>query len=277
MNCDQVKELLADYWSRSLSPRDQGALEGHFERCAACREESEALGALWQKVGLLPATEPVREPGPDLRARFYQSLEAYQEGIAEGRKHSYTRRLAEAWRALWPQRPAFQFAGALAMLAVGLAVGWTVRSTPAAVPNKNGELAQLREELSGMRQLVTLSLLQQQSSSERLRGVSYAYQAEKSDVEVLAALLQAVNHDPNVNVRLAAVDALANFAASPVARRGIVQAIAKQDSPLVQIALLDQVVQMREKSAVPELQKLSTSDTMPEVKQRAQWALGKLQ
>ena len=60
-----------------------------------------------------------------------------------------------------------------------------------------------------MRQLVALSLMQQQSASERLRGVSWAYQRGTIRREVLAALVSAVNHDTNVNVRLAAVDALA--------------------------------------------------------------------
>jgi hypothetical protein len=276
MKCEQVKERLADYWARTLPARDLGVLERHFESCAACRQEAEQLGEVWRKAGLLPALDP--EPSPELRARFYEALGAYQEGIAEGRQHSVGRRLAEVWKSWWPQRPAFQFAASLAMLTLGMAVGWTLRTPGGTPPGGAGsELAQLREELSGMRQLVTLSLLQQQSSSERLRGVTYAYQAEKSDVEVLAALLQTVNHDPNVNVRLAAVDALATFASSPVARRGIVHAIAKQDSPLVQIALLDQVVQMRERSALPAIEKLAQESSVEEVKQRARWAIAKLQ
>jgi hypothetical protein len=62
-----------------------------------------------------------------------------------------------------------------------------------------------------MRELVALTA-GQQSASERLRGVSWANQVESSDGQVLAALLDSVNHDPNVNVRLAAADALRTFA-----------------------------------------------------------------
>ena len=51
-------------------------------------------------------------------------------------------------------------------------------------------VAQLRGEVSSMRQMVALSLLQQQSAGERLRGVSYAYQVPSSDTEVLSALLR---------------------------------------------------------------------------------------
>jgi len=129
-----------------------------------------------------------------------------------------------------------------------------------------------------MRQLVALSLLQQQSASERLRGVSYAYRVEPSDSEVLSALLNTVNRDSNVNVRLAAVDALHPFASSAATRSAIVQALPKQTSPLVQVALIDLLVDLKERQAEPELRQLiqnSAADTG--VRERAQWALERLQ
>lgn len=108
-----------------------------------------------------------------------------------------------------------------------------------------------------MRQLVALSLLQQQSASDRLRGVTYSYRVESSDTEVLSALLRTVNNDPNVNVRLSAVDALRQFAASPVARRGMGLALGKQDSPLVQVALLSALSEMQDRDALPYVQALA--------------------
>ena len=129
-----------------------------------------------------------------------------------------------------------------------------------------------------MKQLVTLSLLQQQNASDRLRGVTWSYRVEQSDSEVLGALLTTINHDPTVNVRLAAVDAIKTFADSPVARKGLVQALNKQESPMVEIAILDQLVDMRERSAAPAINTLMTSSGVnPSVKQHANWALGKLQ
>jgi HEAT repeat protein len=81
-----------------------------------------------------------------------------------------------------------------------------------------------------------------------------------------------------VNVRLAAVDALRTFHASPVGRKGVAQALAKQDSPLVQIAIIDQLVELHEKSAAPAIQFLLSGEKVnPEVRQRAQWALKQLQ
>ena len=129
-----------------------------------------------------------------------------------------------------------------------------------------------------MRQLVALSLLQQQSASDRLRGVSYAYRVEPDDSQVLSALLTTVDHDSNVDVRLAAVDALKKFTNNPVGRNGLARALGKQDSPLVQIAILDEIVEVHDRSAAPAIQALvSSTDVNPEVKQHAQWALTQLQ
>jgi HEAT repeat protein len=122
-----------------------------------------------------------------------------------------------------------------------------------------------------------LSLLQQQSASDRLRGVSWSYRVEQSDTEVLSALLHTVNQDSNVSVRLAAVDALRNFGDSPVARKGITQSLLKQTSPMVQIALVDVLVELRERPAVPTLKLLlATPDLDKSVKSKIESAIAQL-
>jgi len=129
-----------------------------------------------------------------------------------------------------------------------------------------------------MRQLVALSLLQQQSASDRLRGVSWAYRAEPSDTEVLSALVSAVKNDTNVNVRLQAVDALHAFAASPVTRQAVVQALPHEKAPIVQVALIDLLVDFKDRDAATELRKLAAEESVDSgVRERAQWAVERLQ
>ena len=128
-----------------------------------------------------------------------------------------------------------------------------------------------------MRQLVTLSLLEQQSSGARLRGVSYSYRMERPDPQVETALLYAVSHDTNINVRLSALDALQKFAGTPTVSRALIDAIPTQDSPLVQIGLIDLLVGRNEADVAPALQKLVKDPHVnPAVRQRAQWGLNKL-
>jgi putative zinc finger protein len=256
MNCEDLKRNFVEYWRDTLNPAELQDFEEHLASCEQCRTEAEGLKHVWSTLGEMPEADP----GIGMRTRFYASL-----------RETERREMERHQRFWWMRHPAFQAAFALAILVAGIFIGnVTARGA--------GQVAQLRNEVNSMKQLVTLSLLQQQNASDRLRGVNWSYRVEQSDSEVLSALLTTVNHDPNVNVRLAAVDALRNFSDSPVGRRGLVQALNKQASPMVEIAILDQLVEMRERSAKPAINVLMTSgDVNPEVKQHANWALRQLQ
>ena len=128
-----------------------------------------------------------------------------------------------------------------------------------------------------MRQLVVLSMLQQESASERLQGVSYSMQVNHADPEIVAALLHTLRHDTSVDVRLAALDSLRRYNDEPKVRKALVDALQTQQSPMVQIALIDLMVEMHEKSALPNIKKFEeTPNLNPSVKQRAQQGIEKL-
>jgi len=128
-----------------------------------------------------------------------------------------------------------------------------------------------------MKEMVTLALLQQSSASERLRGVHWSYQLEQPDREVLSALLRALDSDPNVNVRLATVDALQQFARNAQVKQGLLDSLPRQQSPLVQIELINLMVELKEKESVPVLKALlQNSELNNSVRERAEWGLQKL-
>ena len=102
-----------------------------------------------------------------------------------------------------------------------------------------------------------LSLLQQQSASERLRGVSWSSQVPQPEEAILSALLQTLNSDPNVNVRLASVDALRRFGGREGVRRDVAEALPQQESPLVQIALIDFLLEAEGPEAAGVLRRLA--------------------
>jgi HEAT repeats/Putative zinc-finger len=267
MNCEETRLILPEYLSESLNEAQELAFSLHLATCEGCRAETERLGSLWKGLALLPGTYP--EPAASVRDRFYDSLAAYRHGM-ESARQGWKEKLA----ALWPRNPGWQMGISFALLVLGVGVGYEVRP---AGSGSGSEVAQLRGEVSGMRQMVALSLMQQQSAGERLRGVSWAYRVESSDTEVLSALLGTVNNDASVNVRMAAVDALHAFGTSPVTRTAIVQSIPKQTAPLVQIALIELLVDLKVTEASTELKKLSADETVDaSVRERAKWALGKL-
>jgi HEAT repeat protein len=95
--------------------------------------------------------------------------------------------------------------------------------------------------------------------------------------DVVAALIQAVDHDPNVNVRLAAIDALGKVSGQPQVRRSMTQSLTGQESPMVQAALIDYAVEARDSQALSTLRQLAARpDLNPAVRQRADQAMKQL-
>ena len=185
-----------------------------------------------------------------MRARFDAALQGYIDGQAESRVVS----LAAARRPAVQWQPWLQLSGAAALLVIGVGLGRFVTVVPPV--GSNPEIALLREELRDTRQMVTLSLLQQQSASERLKGVNTSSQLEQPGTEVVTALLDTLRHDPNVNVRLASVDALRRFGGRDLVRKGVVEALPQQESPLVQIAMVDFILEAAGPDTKSVLQRL---------------------
>ena len=268
MNCERVREQIPKLLAGRLDKAARENLVEHLETCANCRTEVAELNAVWRALESIKVAEA--EPG--MKARFMEVLEAYKAGAGQVVEMPKPKA-----RGGWfgGMHPAWQAGMAAALLIGGVFVGREAARPPGNTPGP--EVAQLKGEIESLRQLVALSMLQQQSPSARLRGVSYSEAIAQPDEQVEQALLYAVNHDSNVNVRLSAVDALQKFAGSPAVVTAMVQAIPVQDSPLVQIALIDMLVQINAKTEAPALVKLSMDGQVDDVvRQRAVWAVEKL-
>jgi hypothetical protein len=218
MSCEETTPLLMDKVQGHISPAEDERLAAHLATCAACRDEAAAMTETWSRLGSLDDEEV---PHERLRARFHAALAAYEEHES---RH-WTERLIERF---WPQRPALQVGLAAAFALVGVVIG---AQLPAPV---DSEVAALRAEV----RTVGLALLDHQSASERLLGVEWSRRTAQTP-EVVSALLDLVQFDSNLSVRLAAVDALRAELDRPDVRDGLASALERQDSPLLQVALTD--------------------------------------
>ena len=278
MKCEQVREQFPDYLIEEIAASTRAEIDAHLGSCAACREEVASLNAIRTRLASLPD----EEPSPASATNFHAMLEAYRQGMKEATGDSSRRRTLADWLGgLWPQQRVLQFAIAILLFAFGVLirpsfarlqeqrVGFAATNDPA--------IARLRQEVSDMRQLVALALLQQASASERLRGVQWSHRLAQPDEQVLSALLRALDSDPNVNVRLAAVDALEQFARNAQVKKGLLDSLPRQNSPLVQIELINLMVELQEKESVPVLRTLLQNSELNEsVRERAEWGLQRL-
>ena len=252
MECQHVQTHLADHLAHALPRETAEAVRAHLERCASCAAAYEEAHDTWQRLGVIAAP---RAESAAMRARFQHALDDFVQQAA-----------ATAPRRAWVMPAWAQVAAAAALLVMGVAIGRG--TTPAAEPDP--QLVEMREELRDMQELVTLSLLQQPSAAERLKGVSYSERLEQPGAMVIAALLDTLRYDPSANVRLSSVDALKRLAEHEDVRRGAIDALSQQTAPLVQIALIDFVAEVNRHEAAGVLRQIA-EDPMAhtEVRRRA--------
>ena len=270
MTCQDIREKFPDYLIGDLSQKEKEQMQNHIAACPSCREELESLNAIWTKLGVLPEVQPSAK----MRTQFYTMLEDYKNDLGEEKpKVHLLEQLKNRFRPVWTGRPSFQLSFSLFFLFVGLTAGYFITGSR----GRPAEISDLRQEVQSMRQTLAVSLLDQPSASERLRGVNLSVNTEKPDSGLIEALLNTLNTDSNVNVRLAAVDALYLFYDNPLVKEGLAQTLSTQDSPLVQVALIDLVVNVRERRAIDSLKNLIETKTLhPEVKQHAELGLQKI-
>lgn len=281
MTCTQVREQLPALLDDRLATAAVRDLRAHLAACPDCERE---LAALSQTLRALDAM-PTPSPTPRLRARVYAAIAAEEHAL-----RSAPAPIAPAPRSarpLWLRW--IQPLAAAALLALGFILGQ--RQTPApvvapapatiAAPDAatQRELAELRQKMDSMSQLVGYSILQQQSrsSNERLRGVLTSAAVAQPDDKTINDLIGALALDPSANVRLNALEALYAHADLDVVRAGVLTSLPREQSPLVQISMIDFLAAARDREAAPTLRKLSNNHQADlNVRAAAKRALGQL-
>lgn len=100
---------------------------------------------------------------------------------------------------------------------------------------------------------------------------------ESADPQILDALMHTLRYDNSVDVRLAALDALRRYTDQQPIRTGIEDSFSHQQSPLVQIALVDLMVDLRDPAVVQKLKTIQqTPNLNPAVRQRVEWGIHQL-
>jgi hypothetical protein len=254
MRCEEFSARLPDELMGRLDDTDRAAMRQHVATCSACLHEIESLGDVWGLLAEIPT------PAPD-------------SGALRARLDAAVRREQQQQR---PARREFRFNQWL--LAAGVAgvalVAGLVLGRASQPPSASADVTALHEELRDLRHMVALSLMQQQSASERLKGVGWSSRLEGPSDEVVTALIDTLRHDANVNVRLASIDALKRFAGRDDVRHAAIDALQTQRSPLVQMALIDFVVETQEHGAAAALRRISgDAGSDQAVRTHAAWGL----
>jgi len=166
-----------------------------------------------------------------------------------------------------------RIAAGFSLLVMGVFAGWLIG-------NKGGgsnDVAALRDDINEMKQLVTLTQLRKESASDRIMATYEFKKLDSASDEILDALIYTFNNDDNANVKNAAAEALFKFGNHDKVRKAFIKGLNSQTDPVLQIKLIDMLVGLDEKRALPKLQEMMQEETqMKVVKQKAAQGIGKL-
>jgi negative regulator of sigma E activity len=273
MNCARIREQLPALLDDRLATAAAREIRAHLAGCPECEREFVTLSHTLNALDAVPAPAP----SPRLRARVYAAIAAEQHALrhpataaAEPTAPASAKPPARSSRSLWFWL--VQPLAAAALLVLGFTLGHRAAPVPATQPAASAtqpadatatqrELADLRKKVDTMGQLVGYSLLQQQSrsSNDRLRGVLTSAAVAQPDDKTINDLIGALAFDPSANVRLNALEALYPHAGQEVVRAGVLTSLPREQSPVVQVSMIDFLVAARDREATPALQKLSAN------------------
>ncbi len=266
MECNNIKELIIEYMDGSLTSKEAEKVDAHISLCEECRQELEAMKSLWLGLDDLK----MEKVSDRLKSNINKMIDTYNLGTCDAGNVKFQASFIKWLESWWPRRPVIQLASTMALLIIGLLTGFSIGSR---TESKN-EIVQLKTDVNQLQQVIMTSILDQNSAIERIRGLSMTGMVKNSDKEFYSTLLLILNSDSNVNVRLAAVNALANFSGNEYVRRELVKSLSLQSSPLVQVSLIDLLATIKEPDAsLALIYIINDSETNKYVKERAKKAL----
>ena len=255
--------LLLSYLENTLSAEDRKQLEASLTKSTELRQELEALRVLLSNLEQLPQEQPSER----LSANFYAFLNAK----VAAQKHSATVRK--------PGASSWLVAAAVALLLIGLSVGGLWRLNK----HHQQQIATLQTEMQLTKKLLMLSMLQENTASDRIQALNKvqasveAKQFSPQDQRLVEALIHTMNFDPNINVRVKAVEALLLFTSSEKVVEAMIESLELQDNPHVQILLIETLTEVKAKQALSIFKDLLKGENIHEVvRQKAAYGLERL-
>lgn len=248
---------LIDYIDGSADEAERAAIEQELLHNEVVRN---LYNQLTEVIGAMNEAR-VLEPSGKLKANFEQAL---QEEIASQTKPTKT---------VFFSPVVYRIAAGFVLLMVGLAIGYKINQNNV----EADRLVKLEKQIEENRRMMLAMMDNQLSASQRMMGVSVAYELEKPDDEIVNVLVKTMNEDVNTNVRLAALDALGKFSDEEQVRNELIWSLKTQKDPVVQIALIQLLVKMKEKGVLNQLEKITRdAGTLKAVKDEAHAGILKL-
>lgn len=227
--------------------------EKHVQRLASYHEKhkSEILDSFesWKELQMIE----VPELRPEMDVAFYKMLNEQSDvktlmsdsKVAEKRENiislSTVKKLAVA-----------------ATFIMGMAIGnWMDFGSGGVATN---EIAIVENENAS--DVRFASLEETPFATDRIKGINEVRDQNNPNLTIIEALNKVILRDPNVNVRLTAIETMVLFSDMPEARTYLIEAIPYQESSIVQLELADVMISLEESRSAEKWKELLQSDLL---------------
>jgi hypothetical protein len=256
MEREKLESMLIDYIDGNLGEKDSLLIESELEKNPDAKTLYDQLKEVMVKMG--DASQLV--PSESLKNSFEHFL--LQE-IAQKPEAKSVRMTPMFYRIA---------ASIILLLVVGV-TAYFIRNDL----QNEARIAEMENVLEENKRVMMAMLNNEFSASQRMQGVSVAHEMSKPDDEIVTVLVKTFNRDPNTNVRLAALDALSKFSSEEGVRKSLIESLSTETDPIIQLALIRLMVEMKEKAVIEQLEKIAKdSRTMKAVKTEAYSGIFKL-
>jgi hypothetical protein len=233
-------QKIIDWKIASLANNDNSELsedlQSHLEQSSQLQEELLFIEHFWTND-----VKPLVMPSDKLDANFYQMLSRAQSTQqvkipqqSDIRNSSKERpfSLVDTVKSWLMPTPIAQFA----TIALVFTLGFNLNQSPSNEIN-NQQYSGLQQEVSSLKTILAMSMLQKDSASERLSGVAYSRQTDLSNPLLVEQLIELLARDKSTSVRLAIINSLGQLKSFGSSEQQLFTLATQEENLLVQIEL----------------------------------------
>jgi len=226
-----------------LRPADRSLIAEMIEIYPTCEDQLLEAYAVWKDLG----DREVSVPSSSMDASFYKALNEFE---AEG--SSKVAPEAAVAKPMWQSALKYAAVG-LVLLLSGMFVGRQL------APTDNSVDMAILEQADEDIQINVARMTMSRSSTHKMEAIQETKDMDDPSDKIFEALNQVLLSDRSINVRLSAIEAMLHFSDDPLAREYLIKAIPYQESPIVQIALADAMINLEEKESLGTMQEMLES------------------
>lgn len=240
MKYEEIQEKLIDFLDQSLSEQEMKEIQEHIDQNQDLAQEVEEMKKLFFDI----TEEEMEQPSPSLRMNFESMLAEEKAKIHfEDNQETESKVINIQEHTSW--KSYLRVAASVLLVVSAFIIGTLVG-------NDGNEVEQV------------LASIENESASQRIAAINLSEDIQTTDRRILEAFTDRMLYDENPSVRLAAVEALAKFSSEEMVKVAFLKALEKDKDPAIQIELIQVLVEIEEKRALPSMKNLLNNEAVPE-------------